>query len=347
MSRRAVLVYSLAWVLCLNLLASSVLAQQPKQPKWTHAFDLSCRKYGEAEFTKDTQKYGVEIFKDPNSGYGVYVSQAGSFAAAPGFETTDAAFAKSQGPKWVAGLDLPSRKAGEQEFTKSTKVFGLEVFLDPNVNNWIYITENGKIATTPLKKGATVSSSNLQAPKWLHSVDLRCRKGGVKEWTDAPKYGIEVYRDNNTGNLIYICETGAIAVLPEGTPTKGDEGKAPLWLHGLDLSVRESSEKDFTQKTRKFGVEVFRDENNGNLIYISETGGIGVLPGKQDLKAPTPNVKEPKWTHGLNLSCRKYGEAEFTEKTTVYGAEIFLDDNTGGLLYVPQTGAISIISAKQ
>ena len=44
-------------------------------------------------------------------------------------------------------------------------------------------------------------------------MDLRVRKGGVKEWKDAAKFGIEVYRDNTTGNLVYISETGAIAVV--------------------------------------------------------------------------------------------------------------------------------------
>lgn len=56
--------------------------------------------------------------------------------------------------------------------------------------------------------------------------------------------------------------------------------KEPKWLHGMNLSVRKSSEGNFSEKTPKFGIEVFRDENNGNLIYVSETGSISVVPGK-------------------------------------------------------------------
>ncbi len=56
--------------------------------------------------------------------------------------------------------------------------------------------------------------------------------------------------------------------------------KEPKWLHGMNLSARKSSEGNFTEKTQKFGIEVFRDENNGNLIYISESGSIAVVPGK-------------------------------------------------------------------
>lgn len=56
--------------------------------------------------------------------------------------------------------------------------------------------------------------------------------------------------------------------------------KGPKWLHGLALKCRSSGEADFTKDTKKFGIEVFRDENNGNLIYISENGSLSVVAGK-------------------------------------------------------------------
>jgi len=325
---------------------SPALAQKPKEPQWTHAFDLSCRKYGEAEFTDKTQKFGVEVFKDTNTGYGLYVSQIGSFAAAPGFAGIQSAIKDSKPPVWVSGLDLPSRKAGEKEFTKDTRVYSLEVFKDANAGNWIYVTEKGTIAATPAKD-APPAAGGLKAPKWTHSVDLSCRKGGISQWKDAHKFGIEVYRDNNTGNLIYICDTGAVAVLPDsGVAVPTGEGKAPVWLHGLDLYCRKHDERDFTKTTQKLGVEVFRDENNGNLIYLCESGSLAVVPGPKGLQAPTPKVREPKWTHGLNLSCRTVGEKEFTDKTRVYGAEVFQDENTGVTLYIAETGSISALPTK-
>ena len=58
------------------------------------------------------------------------------------------------------------------------------------------------------------------------------------------------------------------------------EPKKPAWLHGMNLKARKANEGNFDDKTQKFGIEVFRDENNGNLIYISETGSIAVVPGK-------------------------------------------------------------------
>jgi len=61
---------------------------------------------------------------------------------------------------------------------------------------------------------------------------------------------------------------------------QAQETKGPKWLHGLDLRVRKGGEPDFTKETRKFGVEVFRDESTNYLVYISETGSIAVVPAK-------------------------------------------------------------------
>jgi hypothetical protein len=58
------------------------------------------------------------------------------------------------------------------------------------------------------------------------------------------------------------------------------KAKAPEWKHGMELRVRKAGEADFNAATKKYGIEVFRDENNGNLIYISQTGSIAVVPGK-------------------------------------------------------------------
>lgn len=55
------------------------------------------------------------------------------------------------------------------------------------------------------------------------------------------------------------------------------EEKKPKWLHAHMLRVRKGDEPDFTKDTKKYGIEVFEDTNNGNLIYISETGDISVV----------------------------------------------------------------------
>jgi hypothetical protein len=314
-----------------------------KELQWSHAFDLACRKFDEKDITKDTKRWGVEAFRDSNSGLGLYIAQTGSIAVGPNFAGLTLPLKASLGPKWFTGLDLPARKAGEKEFMKTTKVHSMEVFRDPNADNWLFITEQGHIAATT---GKLFPGAAGRTPKWIHSVDLSARKGGVKEWKDAAKFGIEVYRDGNTGNLIYITEHGHIAIIPETKEIPEGQGKAPEWLHGLDLSCRKFDEKSFTKDTRKFGVEVYNDVTTGNLIFISETGDIAVAPAPTGIQAPTVKAQEPEWTHGLNVKCRQFGEKEFSDKTRAFGAEVFLDSNVGATIYINELGNISVPSAK-
>lgn len=337
-------VSALVLILGLALVPAEGQGQEKKlkELQWSHAFDLACRKIGEADITKDTKRWGVEAFRDDNTGLGVYFSQTGSMAIGPNFAGLTAPINPSKGPSWLTGLDLPARKAGEKEFTKATKMHAMEVFRDPNADNWLFITEQGNLAATTGKLFPGASGKN---PKWVHSIDLSVRKGGVKDWKDAEKVGIEVYRDAGTGNLIYITQHGYVAIVPETTEVKG-EGKSPEWLHGLDLSCRRHDEKSFTKDTRKYGVEVYNDITTGNLILICESGSIAVAPAASGVKAPTANVKEPAWTHGLNVRCRAYGEKEFSDKTRAFGVEVFRDDNVGTVLFINEVGAIAVPSAK-
>ncbi len=59
-----------------------------------------------------------------------------------------------------------------------------------------------------------------------------------------------------------------------------ESSKGPKWVHAHELRVRKSGETDFSKTTKSFGIEVFKDQNNGNLIYICETGDISVVPAK-------------------------------------------------------------------
>jgi hypothetical protein len=57
-----------------------------------------------------------------------------------------------------------------------------------------------------------------------------------------------------------------------------EKGKPPVWKHGFEVKVRKTGEKDFRLETKGIGIEVYQDESNGNLIYVSETGSIAVVP---------------------------------------------------------------------
>jgi hypothetical protein len=322
-------------------------AQAPKAPQWSYAFDLSCRKFGEDKFGKDTKKWGFEVFRDANTNYGVYINQVGNVGVTTKFNVNPP-LKDSKAPAWIYGLDLRARKAGEEKFSDKTKAWGMEVFFDNNSSNWVYIVENGNFAVAPSKTASMEKPiEKPQDCKWLHSFDLKCRKGGQKKWDkNTPIYGLEIYQDLNNNNLIYICDNGAVAVIPWDMAISKSEGKAPEWLHGQDLQSRKFGEENFTDKTRKYGVEIFRDGNNGNLIFLDETGHIAVAAGPKDLKSPTKDPKNAKFLHGLDLSCREAGQDMFTEKTPTYSIEIYDEPNVNGAIYLAQTGAIAAVSRK-
>lgn len=82
--------------------------------------------------------------------------------------------------------------------------------------------------------------------------------------------------------LVVIAFLGGwiVADLSRQFANAQEASKTPKWSHALELRVRKAGENDFTKDTKKWGIEVFKDENNGNLIYISETGSLSVVPAK-------------------------------------------------------------------
>lgn len=251
-------------------------ATETKTPKWLHAMELKVRKAGETEFKADTKKYGIEVFRDDNTGFLVYVTDSGWLAAVKTPGATPAAEAKP--PTWLHGLELKVRSGGEADFTDKTKKYGIEVFRDENTGNLIYIAETGSIAVVPSRAGP--SSAEAKAPQWLHGLEFRVRKAEETDFTNNTlNYGAEIFKDENTNNIVYITQTGSIAVVPAGT-VSGGQTKAPKWLQGVALKVRRAGETDFTKDTKKFGGEIFRDENTGNLVYLCETGAMAVSSGR-------------------------------------------------------------------
>ena len=117
--------------------------------------------------------------------------------------------------------------------------------------------------------------------------------------------------------------------------------KPPKALSGLELRVRKADEADFTPATKKLGVEVFRDDNSGALLYISETGSVAAAPAPADVKSG----QGVAWKHAMTLKARPGGVNEF-EKANKYGVEVFQDNNTGHLVYASETGSIAVLPRK-
>ncbi len=125
-----------------------------KPADWKHGMELAARKADEKAFSKDTKRYGVEVFFDPYAGAVLYVSETGAIAAVPAsLSSLPEAGAKVKPPEWKHAMVLACRKAGESDF-KTAKHYGVEVFLDPNTGNTVYISETGSLAVVPGKDPA-------------------------------------------------------------------------------------------------------------------------------------------------------------------------------------------------
>jgi hypothetical protein len=247
--------------------------QDVKAPKLLHALEVRVRGANEMSFSDKTRKFSSEVFKDVNTDQLVYISEKGSIAVTPGAGIS--APAKIKDPVWFHGLEVKVRKVGEKEFGDKTKKVGLEVYKDENTNHLFYITDAGRIAVVPA--GSASKPSEVKPPTWFHAFEVKVRKADEKEFSkDTRTYSVEVYKDDNANTLLYICETGDIAVVSAAGVDKPSSSKEPKWLYGRSFRVRKADEPDFNDGTRKFGAEVYQDENTGNQVYITETGTLAV-----------------------------------------------------------------------
>lgn len=324
-------------------------AGQPKgsdagpAPKFLYGHDLKVRPGGEKSFAK-AAKVGVEVYshqvadgdgKDAKAvPFAVAITDAGNLAVFPG-----GTVGADKASKWLTAHDLRVRKAGESDFTQKTKTWGVELFRDQASNRLLYVSEAGAVASAPVP--ATLATD--KGPKWHHALELKVRAPGDQTFEKAKKFGLEVSKDENTGGLLYVTETGAIAAGP--APAAAPDPKkiaAPKSVYGLDLLARGADEAEFTDKTKAVPVEVFEDPNANALVYISGAGAVAVAPNPGKL-ADLAGGKAVTWKGAMNLKARKGGEKEF-DKATKYGVEVFRDNRTGNLILVSQTGSIAVLA---
>lgn len=322
--------------LCGLLTALTVAAGQPTASKqtWVYGHNILVRKGGEKDFTKDTSKIGVEFFKDDTGGALVAITQTGNLAVVPA-----TLIGNEKKPQWLFAHDLRCRRADEERFTKDTMTYGVEALKDMASGKLMYLSQKASIALTD----APASLATDQGPKWHHALILKVRLPAEDGWTNAKKFGIEVFKDGNTGGLIYVTELGTIALAPApNTVPDPEKIKPPKYTHGFNLRVRKADEPNFGPMTRKVGVEVFQDQNTGGLVYISETGSIATAPAPSTIQAGNP----PEWKHAMTLKARPSSVNEF-DKANKFGIEVFLDVNTGYLVYISETGSIAVLATKK
>ncbi|MBY0521992.1 MAG: hypothetical protein K2R98_01250 [Gemmataceae bacterium] len=327
----------LAAIGMIGLESSFVRAQAKSKPAiWWWSIDVKARMGGTSDWDK-ARKIGIEVYKDENSGNLIYISETGHTAVVPAGATAKPAAPK--GASWLWGLNLKARMGGNADFDKARK-YGIEVFKDEQNGHLIYLCETGAFAVIA---GGNVAKPDVsKTPTWMWDTDIKVRPAGIADWDKSRNFGNEVFKDENAGNLVYINETGAIAVIPAGKTTKPEKSKPALWMWDLDLKARPGGIDDWN-KARKYGTEVYKDDNGGNLIYLSETGSLAVLSAGAVTK-PTA-TKKPNWLFDLDLKARPAGVDDW-DKSRKFGNEIYKDEYANNLVFLCETGFIAVIPAK-
>lgn len=230
-----------------------------------NAHDVLTRQGAVKELTKDTKKWGVEVFRDLGTNRLLYVTEAGAVASA----AVPAALTADKGLARLHGLALKVRAPGEVGFDKA-KPIGVEVLRDDNTGALVFLSETGAVAVGPAPAAAGKGE-----PAAAYGLDLQVRKADEGGFEKAKKVGVEAYLDPASDALVYVTEAGGVAVAPN--PGKLPDAAGVAWLGGVNVKVRKAGGSTF-DGANKYGVELFRDNRTGNLLLVSETGAIAVLP---------------------------------------------------------------------
>jgi hypothetical protein len=320
-------------MLFLPLLEGRADKTKPAEPQWGYGLQLKCRAFETPTFDQ-ARSFGLEVYQD--KGKALYITETGVVAAGT-FGKFDQA--KTRPPTWIHNLDLKVRPAG---FELPLKKFGVETYGDENNGHWMYICQSGALGVVP-GAGAFKPAKPMKGPGWLHGFELKVRKAGEEKFNKKTKaWGVEVSRDANNANLVYLCENGMLAIVPgaRDTAAPARDPKAPLWLYSFNLTVRKAGPPPARFAT--FGVEVYRDENNGNLIYVSETGSLAVVPDKKKLRPPLGKPKPPTLVRQFTLKCREASEKDFGSLT--FGIASFVDPNSDCTVYISEKGSIAAVA---
>lgn len=312
---------------------TSTRGQPPKSElEWVFGTDVKVRPGGEQDWFKAV-KFGIEFYRDDSHDAVIAISDGGFIAVTP-----RGPLAEKPGLKWLTAHDLNARQADEAEFTKKTKKYGVELWRDQFLNRLLYTAQTKALAYAPVPPGLVTD----RGPVWHHGLSCKVRAPEQTTFEGARSIGLEVFKDENTGGLVYITEKGSIATgTAPAQPPATNQILPPKAEYGLVLRVRGANESDFTEKTRKIAVEVFSDPNaNNQLVYLTETGSVAVAPKPGSYREGKTGVR---WSAGRGLRVRKPGETNFDSKTTKYGLEVFEDNRTGHLIFLTETGSISVL----
>jgi hypothetical protein len=224
-------------------------------------------------------------------------------------------------------VDFRARRADEKEFGARTHSFAFDVFIDRTNRRLLYVDPDGKNPAA-VEADPEFKVRENKAPGSLHRVIMPVRHFEEKDFGEKTgRVGVEVYRDRNTNHLILVSEKGALAIIPEGKLAPEKPGQELKWQDRHKLRVREAKEATFEHF--KCNVEVYHEPRTDRLLYVGDSGALGVLsPVKK------PELPQTEFAHGLILKARPPGDDNFGPDTPMFSLEVYRDGARGAWLYV-------------
>jgi hypothetical protein len=119
--------------------------------------------------------------------------------------------APATGPVFYHAYEFKVRRAGERDFT-NTRAYGVEMYRDAALGLVLFVSDVGSIAMAPASGLPPKANATANAP-FVNGMELKARAVGAQGWKDARVYGLEIYREPNSGLIVYILQTGALSVL--------------------------------------------------------------------------------------------------------------------------------------
>jgi hypothetical protein len=236
-------------------------------------------------------------------------------------------------------LDLAARVPGEKSPASDTPRWAVGVFVDARAKRLFYVADGGK-AFAVLPAGKSKQGPGDLPPRWSHRLALPVRAFDDEEF-GKDTVNVEVYRDDNSSALVFLSHTGVLAAAPapEEKPLKAEP---PRWLYRLKLRVRKGGETCFVTELVKCNVEVYHDPRSGHTVFVTDRGGVAVLPAARAREGK--RALPPEWSHAAELRARLPGETRFEAKTPLFGLEVYEDDNRDACVYITEVPHLAVVA---
>jgi hypothetical protein len=314
---------------CFLSLPSSAAADEFQVlPEKSYRLELPAREPDEKALTQDTRIVSVDVFLDRKAGRLLYVGKEGNaLAVVPSGKGVGESDGKAL--KSLHRLVLPVRRFHDKDFGEKTPKISVEVYRDKRTANWVFVSHTGALAVLPADK-APVGKPGQQ-PKWLYRLPFKVRHFDKFE-VEYHHCNVEVYRDEYTGALLYVAESGTLAAVPRAKDDPRQNADAQVWSHALELKVRKPGVEKFEPTTStRFGMEIYQDRNRGAWVYVTEKLQLAVLPGSKDLGEKT---QVAVWLQGL----RPPGDA-----ARQWSAEVYDNLNVDHRVFITTSGAVAVV----